>query len=736
MTSAAVAKVARRARKAPSRMSPTVSGWSGSSCPGPGPADPVGGPPPGARWAEARLVGGREDGVGGPEVRSAWRAGGSPGCRPSGVASREVAPTGAATVAAATDADHRTTRGLLGRGAAARSIIGPGHGVNDGRAATGRTGTVPSATLPYRGTRVDLGRDATRGGAPCAIRRRVSPANPVLPRGSPDRRPAGLVRLVGRARTLGPARAVAAVPLLLPAGGNFEVIAPLFAFLAAYVLLTALVPRDHRVRAADLVVSALLIAAQRGAGRPVPAVPHRHRRRAGVRGRRDGRPRGRRDPLDRAARPRWPGPASSPSRVSAAPPRGPAAPARGGDDRLRGRCSRTASCEGPAGAAGGQPAAVLAAGHRGRHPGWARHLDGVGRHPRRAPDDRGVRARDRVRRGARSAPARRDLRLRPGEVPSLRLDELRIGGAAASPRFVTPRELPPRCRPRRSTRTGPWSASVRGHLAGVLLLGFDEPTDGRTPSRSARRRSRRTVRWRSRTPGCSTAPGPGRRCRPPPDRRGPARRRRPVARPPAHGARAARPSTPMPRMPMRTGAARTRRRLGALEDLRATIGGCVARSTGGLPALIARHLDEVRSPTGPRLSFEARPRWTSTRSEPRTSSASCRRRSPTRSATLEPPSSPSPWRRRPGARPPGRGRRHRPARADGPAGHRGGLRSMRERAERLGGELDVRGCRATGRPCSYGVPVETPRTEADRSDHRSDHLRPGDDRDVPRRRRR
>jgi signal transduction histidine kinase len=57
--------------------------------------------------------------------------------------------------------------------------------------------------------------------------------------------------------------AVAAVPLLL-LGGDFDVIAPLFAFLAAYVLLTALAPRDHRVRAADLVVSGLLIALSGG----------------------------------------------------------------------------------------------------------------------------------------------------------------------------------------------------------------------------------------------------------------------------------------------------------------------------------------------------------------------------------------------------------------------------------------------------------------------------------------
>jgi signal transduction histidine kinase len=53
--------------------------------------------------------------------------------------------------------------------------------------------------------------------------------------------------------------AVAAVPLLAPAAELREV-APLFAALAAYVLVTALARRDHRIRAADLVAAAAIIA--------------------------------------------------------------------------------------------------------------------------------------------------------------------------------------------------------------------------------------------------------------------------------------------------------------------------------------------------------------------------------------------------------------------------------------------------------------------------------------------
>lgn len=89
-----------------------------------------------------------------------------------------------------------------------------------------------------------------------------APSSRSARRATPTQRPrrSGLVRAVaafgiGRGARLG---AVAVVPLLLPDPGLFSG-GPLFTALAAYVLVTALLPRHRALQVADLLVAAVLI---------------------------------------------------------------------------------------------------------------------------------------------------------------------------------------------------------------------------------------------------------------------------------------------------------------------------------------------------------------------------------------------------------------------------------------------------------------------------------------------
>jgi signal transduction histidine kinase len=319
-------------------------------------------------------------------------------------------------------------------------------------------------------------------------------------------------------------------------------------------------------------------------------------------------------------------------------------------------------------------------------------------------------------------------RLSPGQIPSIRLDELRALAVAPGdrPRFVTPRVLPALLHP--IARQHPHWAVVGigrdGHLVGVLLIGFDDLTvtgqirtklssiaaDGALALENARlfdgTRIRAADAARRRIAG-DLHDG--------------------VAQSLAHIRMELELLARHADAPDAEEVARLARVAGsALEDLRATIGGLRRPLDGDLPALIARHLDEVRSPTGPHLAFEGT--TTAVLDPERTedvlrivqeavSNALRHARAAFVDVSLVEEAGQLVLRvqddgvglRAPTVRP----------------GTGVGLRSMRERADRLGGELDVREIPGGGTAALLRCPVETPRTEADRADHRSDHLRTG-----------
>jgi signal transduction histidine kinase len=517
--------------------------------------------------------------------------------------------------------------------------------------------------------------------------------------------------------------AVAAVPLLL-AGGNFPQAWGLFGALAAYVLVTALAPRDYRLRSADLVVSAALIALT--GGQVVPfllflivtvAGP------ASAGGIKAGLAAGGTLSIVLLATLTWTGelpelglggalpaalllPLAGVTTASAAQ----VLADRGVEDRrvLQEANRLLSSLRALADDIPGGldistvTAAILAE---------TRTIEGAGASIVYA-EDHGL-----------LQPAA-STRLSPGKIPSIRLDELRAVAGSGQPRFVTMRELPTPLHP--VAREHPhWAVAGvgrEGHLAGVLLIGFDEPTD--TDDILARLSS---IAGDGALALENVRLFDGTRIR-----AADAARRRiagdlhdGVAQSLAHIRMELELLARHADAPDADEVARLARVAGsALEDLRATIGGLRRPLDGGLPALIARHLDEVRSPTGPHLSFES---TTTLDLDPErtedvlrivqeaVSNALRHARAAFVDVSLVEEAGQLALRvqddgvglRAPTVRP----------------GTGVGLRSMRERAERLGGELDVREMPGDGTLVLLRCPVETPRTEADRSDHRSDHLR-------------
>jgi signal transduction histidine kinase len=312
----------------------------------------------------------------------------------------------------------------------------------------------------------------------------------------------------------------------------------------------------------------------------------------------------------------------------------------------------------------------------------------------------------------------------PGQVPTLRVDELRGVAADSSPtmRLVSPRGLPPSLR--EAARDYPHWAVVAltggESLVGVLLVGSDDletarsalprlasiASDGGLALENARLfhgTRARTADAARRSIAGDLHDG--------------------VAQSLAHIRMELELLARHSEGPVEDEARRLAQVAGAaLEDLRATIRGLRKPLDGGLAAMIATHIDGVRSPVGPDLTFQV----TGTAelaperrddvlkiAQEAISNALLHARAANVTVSLD------------------------LRLADlaleveddgiGLAGHtanRGtgiGLRSMQERAERLGGDLAIRERLGGGTEVLLRCPVETPVARPPRVDH----LRPG-----------
>jgi signal transduction histidine kinase len=522
--------------------------------------------------------------------------------------------------------------------------------------------------------------------------------------------------------------AVAVVPLLL-VGSSYPHAWGHFGALATYVLVTALAPRDHRLRAADLLVSAVLIALTEG--QVVPFLPFLIVTVAGpasAGGIRAGLAAGGTLSIVLLATLTWTGqlPALG---LGGALPAALLLPLVGVtsasaaqvladrvvEDRLvLQEANRLLSSlrdladDIPGGLdISTVSAAILAE---------ARTIEGAGASIVYA-EDLGL-----------LQPAA-STRLSPGQLPSIRLDELRAvvtAGSDTTTRFVARWELPAILQP--VTREHPHWAVVGigrdGHLVGVLLIGFDENPD--------------TDEVRSRLSSIA-ADGAlalenarlfdGTRVR-----AADAARRRiagdlhdGVAQSLAHIRMELELLARHAAAPEADEVARLARVAGsALEDLRATIGGLRRPLHGDLSALIARHLEEVRSPTGPDLAFSGPA--TAVLDPERTEdvlrivqeavSNSLRH---ARAAFVSVSLAEEAGQLVLHVQDDGIGLRARTVRP----GTGVGLRSMQERADRLGGELVVRELPGGGTFVLLRFPVAPPPAPSPRPDHRFDHLRTG-----------
>jgi signal transduction histidine kinase len=308
----------------------------------------------------------------------------------------------------------------------------------------------------------------------------------------------------------------------------------------------------------------------------------------------------------------------------------------------------------------------------------------------------------------------------PGQVPTLRLDELRDVAVVAAPtmRFLTPRGLPAALRD--VTRTHPHWAVVRleggGSLGGVLLVGLDGPETARScrprlasiasDGGLALENARLFYGTRARTADAARRSIAG-------------DLHDGVAQSLAHIRMELEMLARHSEGPVEEEARRLAQVAGsALEDLRATIRGLRKPLDGGLAAMIATHVDGVRSPTGPDLTFQVTG----------TAELAPERRDDLLKIAQEAISN---------------ALRHARAaevtvgldlRADdlvlrieddgiglrGHSAHPGtgiGLRSMQERAERLGGELEVRERLGSGTEVLLRCPVEAPVSPPPRADH-------------------
>jgi signal transduction histidine kinase len=517
--------------------------------------------------------------------------------------------------------------------------------------------------------------------------------------------------------------AVAAVPLLLRAG-SFDRIAPLFAALAAYVLLTALFPRDYRIRAADLLVSAGLIVLT--GGQVVPfllflivtvAGP------ASAGGVRAGVAAGGTLSFVLLGTLAWSGelpelglggalpavlllPLAGVTTAAAAQVHADRvahdrlllqeanrllSSLRDLADELPGGLDRTTVS-----------AAILAE---------IRTIDGVGAAIVYV-EDRGL-----LQPVAAS-------RFQPGSIPTLRVDELRaVASMGEAPRFLTPRGLPspllPLVRDHRH-----WAALGVGDvdsLLGVLLIGFDDleharqgrprlasiASDGALALENARLFDGTQLRAAD------------------------AARRRiagdlhdGVAQSLAHIRMELELLARSSGEPGGGDAGRLARIAGsALEDLRATIGGLRRPLGGDLAVMIDRHLAEVRSPSGPDLSLavsgrvELDPERTDDVLrivQEAVSNALRHARAAEVTVSLKAAAGELTLSVEDDGIGPG-GRSIRP-------GHGVGLRSMQERADRLGGELEVQQKQGGGTLVLLRCPL---RDQSPRSARRPDPLRTG-----------
>jgi signal transduction histidine kinase len=519
--------------------------------------------------------------------------------------------------------------------------------------------------------------------------------------------------------------AVAAVPLLLAGGGSPRAWG-LFGALAAYVLVTAFAPRDHRIRAADLVVSAALIALS--GGQVVPFLLFL---------------------IVTVA-----GPASA-GGIGAGL-------AAGGTLSVVLLATLTWTGQLPGlGLGGALPAALLlplaavttasaAQVLADRVVADRLVLEEANRllsSLRDLADDipggldistvsAAILAETRMIEGAGASivyaeeygllqPAA-STRLSPGQLPNLRLDELRAVAADDGARFVTPRELPAPLHP--VARAHPHWAVIgigrEGHLIGALMIGFDDlPDTGEVSSRLSSIAADGALALENARLFDGTR-----------IRAADAARRRiagdlhdGVAQSLAHIRMELELLARHANGPEADEVARLARVAGsALGDLRATIGGLRRPLEGDLPVLIAHHLEEVRSPTGPDLTFEAA--TTAVLAPERTQdvlrivqegvSNSLRH---ARAAFVEVSLAEEAGQLVLRIQDDGIGLRAPTVRP----GTGVGLRSMQERADRLGGELEVRELPGGGTVVLLRCPVEPPPAGSPRPEHPFDRLRTG-----------
>jgi signal transduction histidine kinase len=308
----------------------------------------------------------------------------------------------------------------------------------------------------------------------------------------------------------------------------------------------------------------------------------------------------------------------------------------------------------------------------------------------------------------------------PGQVPTLRLDELR--GLAAvtgtSTGLHTPRDLPAALRP--AARVHPhWSVvALEGEESpvGVLLVGFDAPdaavsagarlgsiaSDGGLALDNARlfySTRARTADAARRSIAGDLHDG--------------------VAQSLAHIRMELELLARHSDGPMETEARRLAQVAGAaLEDLRATIRGLRKPLDGGLATMIATHIDGVRSPSGPDLTFQvagtaelAPERRDEVLKVAQEAVSNALRHARAASVTVGLDLSADELVLR--VEDDGIGVNGRTVRP----GTGIGLRSMRERAERLGGDLAIRERLGSGTEVVLRCPVEGPASPPRRSDH-------------------